>query len=51
MDEWVRRSNAWVQGHYPSLSTVELSFKIAIVQNATGQLAGVVTFHESNSWD
>lgn len=51
MDEWVRRTDAWVQGHYPSLSTVELSIKIAIAQNEDGQLAGVVTFHESNSWD
>lgn len=51
LDEWIRRSDEWVQGHYPSLSTVELSIKIAIMKNETGQLAGVVTFHESNSWD
>lgn len=49
LEEWVRRSDEWVQRHYPSLTTVELSIKIAIVQNGTGQLAGVVTFHPSNS--
>ncbi|MFZ1547609.1 MAG: hypothetical protein WAT12_11010 [Candidatus Nitrotoga sp.] len=44
MDDWVRR-------RYASKSTIELSLKIAIVENATGQLAGVVTFHISGSWD
>ena len=51
LDECVRRSDEWVQGHYSLLSTVELSIKIAIVQVKTGQVAGVVTFHDSNSWD
>lgn len=51
MEEWVRRTDAWVQGHYPSLSTVEFSIKIAIAPTPTGRLAGVVTFHDSNSWD
>jgi hypothetical protein len=49
IDEWVRRSYAWVQGHYPCYSIVELSIKIAIAPNGTGNLAGVVTFHDSMS--
>jgi hypothetical protein len=48
-EEWVRRSYAWVSGHNFPISTLELFFKIAIVQNETGQLAGVVSFHPSNS--
>lgn len=44
MDEWVRRK-------YPTKSTLELSIKIAILQNSEGQLAGLVTFHLSGSMD
>lgn len=49
IDEWVRRSKAWVDGHYPYYSIVELSIKIAVVPNGIGKLAGVVTFHDSMS--
>lgn len=48
-EEWVRRSYAWVSGHNFPITTVELYFKIAIVPNGTGRLAGVVSFHPSNS--
>jgi len=48
-DEWVRRSYAWVSGRNFPISTLELFFKIAILQNEKGQMAGVVSFHPSNS--
>lgn len=51
IEEWTRKSYEWVRRNNYPISTVELSIKIAIVQNETGQLAGVVNFHTSGSMD
>lgn len=50
-DDWVRRTYDWVKRQNYPISTVELSIKIAIVENEVGQLAGVVNFHLSGSMD
>lgn len=44
MDEHIRRK-------YPTDSTLELSVKIAILTDASGNVAGVVDFHLSGSVD
>ena len=51
IDNWVRRSHQWVQGHPISPSIIELSIKIAIVETSNGSLAGLVTFHDSMSYN